>query len=126
RPVLRHEHGPGLRLARRGRQLDTARGLPAGDLVGRGGSGRLMCELRLPPTLTPLFSGLPRRVEVEAATVAQAIDELDRQWPGVRDRLCEPGPALRRHIQVGVDKEPAALDPPAARGCAVLAGHAHA
>jgi len=78
-----------------------------------------MCELRLPPTLTPLFSGLPRRVEVDAATVNEAIDALDRQWPGVRDRLCEPGPALRRHIQVWVDKEPAALDTPVERGSQV-------
>jgi sulfur-carrier protein len=69
-------------------------------------------ELHLPMTLTPLFAGLPRRVEVDAGTVAGAIDELERRWPGVRDRLCEPGPVLRMHIHVYVDRERAALDTP--------------
>jgi len=69
-----------------------------------------MAELQLPPTLTPLFAGLPRRVEVEAATVADALAELERRWPGLRDRLCEPGPTLRQHIHVYVDQERAELD----------------
>ncbi len=71
-----------------------------------------MPELRLPPTLTPLFADLPRRVELEAATVDDAIEQLDRRWPGVRDRLCERGPALRMHIHVYVDQQRAALDTP--------------
>ena len=69
-----------------------------------------MAELHLPRTLQPLFAGLPRTVELEAATVDEAIDELDRRWPGLRDRLCEPGPELRRHIHVYVDRERARLD----------------
>jgi len=69
-----------------------------------------VAELQLPPTLTPLFDGLPRRVEVDAATVADALDELEERWPGLRDRLCEPGPALRQHIHVYVDRERAELD----------------
>jgi molybdopterin synthase sulfur carrier subunit len=69
-----------------------------------------MADLHLPPTLPPLFAGLPRQVDVDAATVAEAIDHLDRRWPGLRDRLCEPGPVLRPHINVYVDQERAALD----------------
>jgi sulfur-carrier protein len=69
-----------------------------------------MAELQLPPTLTPLFDGLPRRVEVDASTVAEALAELEQRWPGLRDRLCEPGPALRPHIHVYVDRERAELD----------------
>jgi molybdopterin synthase sulfur carrier subunit len=30
----------------------------------------------------------------------------------VRDRLCDPGPALRQHIHVYVDRERAELDTP--------------
>jgi molybdopterin converting factor small subunit len=71
-----------------------------------------MADLHLPSTLTPLFAGLPRRMDVDAATVAEAIDDLDRQWPGLRDRLCEPGPLLRGHIHVYVDRERATLETP--------------
>ena len=71
-----------------------------------------MCELRLPRTLMPLYSDLPRIVEVDAGTVDEAIEKLDDRWPGLRDRLCEPGPALRMHIHVYVDQERAELDTP--------------
>jgi sulfur-carrier protein len=69
-----------------------------------------VAELHLPGTLPPLFPGLPRRLEIDAATVDEALDRLEEQWPGFRDRLCEPGPALRRHIHVYVDRERAGLD----------------
>jgi molybdopterin synthase sulfur carrier subunit len=69
-----------------------------------------MADLHLPATLPPLFPGLPRRLEVNAATVDEAIERLDERWPGFRDRLCEPGPVLRSHINVYVDRERAGLD----------------
>ena len=69
-----------------------------------------MAEVRLPTTLLPLFEELPRSVEVEAATVEDAIAALDARWPGLRDRLVEAGPAIRPHINVYVDKERAQLD----------------
>ena len=69
-----------------------------------------MADLRLPPTLAPLYRDLPRRVEVDAATVDEAIDRLEERWPGLRDRLCEQGPVLRPHIHVYVDRERAGLD----------------
>jgi molybdopterin synthase sulfur carrier subunit len=69
-----------------------------------------VAELHLPPTLPPLFAGLPRRLDVDAATVDEALDHLEERWPGLRDRLCEPGPALRRHIHVYVDRERAGLE----------------
>ncbi len=69
-----------------------------------------MADVRLPGTLTPLFPGLPRRVEVEAATVLAVFDSLETQWPGLRDRIVEEGPALRRHLHVYVDGERAGLD----------------
>jgi molybdopterin synthase sulfur carrier subunit len=69
-----------------------------------------MADLHLPPTLPPLFHDLPRRLEVDAGTVEEAIERLDERWPGLRDRLCEQGPALRPHINVYVDRRRAALD----------------
>jgi sulfur-carrier protein len=75
-----------------------------------------MADVHLPPTLPPLFVDLPRRLDVDAATVAEAIARLDDRWPGLRDRLCEPGPVLRPHINVFVDRERAALDTELAAG----------
>ena len=71
-----------------------------------------MADIHLPPTLPPLFVNLPRRLDVEAATVDEAIERLNEQWPGMRDRLCEPGPVLRPHINVYVDQERASLETP--------------
>ena len=64
-----------------------------------------MAEVHLPATLPPLFRDLPRRVEVDAATVEEAIEQLEARWPGMRDRLCIPGPELRPHVNVYVDQE---------------------
>ena len=69
-----------------------------------------MAELYLPRTLQPLFVDLPRQLELEATTVDGALDALEQRWPGLRDRLCEPGPKLRQHIHVYVDRERAQLD----------------
>ncbi|MDX6568199.1 MAG: sulfur-carrier protein [Gaiellales bacterium] len=69
-----------------------------------------MASLRLPSTLPLVFPGLPRELELEATTVADAITRLEERWPGLRDRLCESGPTLRRHINVYVDGSRADLD----------------
>ena len=78
-----------------------------------------MADVHLPATLPPLFPELPRRLEVDGGTVAEVIAQLDRQWPGLGDRLCEPGPALRRHINVYVDRERADLSTALAAGSRV-------
>ena len=69
-----------------------------------------MAELHLPITLPTLFEDLPRRLDIEAATVNEAFDRLEERWPGIRDRLVVPGPALRPHINVFVDREQAGLE----------------
>ena len=71
-----------------------------------------MADVHLPTTLMPLFPGLERHVDVDAPTVDELIDRLNERWPGLRDRLCEPGPAIRMHIHVYVDKQRAQLDTP--------------
>jgi molybdopterin converting factor small subunit len=68
-----------------------------------------MADVHLPPTLPQQFDELPKRLDLEAGTVLEAVQRLDDRWPGMRDRLCEPGPSLRRHINVYVDREPADL-----------------
>ena len=69
-----------------------------------------MADVHLPPTLTPLFAGLPRRVEVDAANVTELLERLEEQWPGLRDRLLATPNEIRPHIHVYVDKERAQLD----------------
>ena len=78
-----------------------------------------MADVHLPPTLPPLFENLPRRLDVDAATVDEAIERLNDQWPGMRDRLCEAGPVLRPHINVYVDRERASLETPLEPGSRV-------
>lgn len=68
-----------------------------------------MVRVTLPPALLPLFPGAPRRLELEAETVDALMDRLDARWPGMRDRLCDSRPAIRRHINVFVDGDRVAL-----------------
>jgi molybdopterin synthase sulfur carrier subunit len=63
----------------------------------------------LPRSLVALFPTAPHRCEVEASTVAEAIDRLDELAPGIRNRLVDAGPVIRTHINVFVDRRPANL-----------------
>lgn len=74
----------------------------------------------LPAVLTALFPGAPRTVPMHAATVAEVMAELDRRWPGMRDRLCDSRPAIRRHINVFVDGQRVRLDAPLSDGQEVV------
>ena len=63
-----------------------------------------MADVHLPATLPLAVRGPAAAARAAtAATVDEAIDRLDERWPGLRDRLCEPGPVLRPHINVYVD-----------------------
>jgi sulfur-carrier protein len=74
----------------------------------------------LPRILVNLFPGSEREVEVSAASVREAIDALNTRWPGMRDRLCDSRPAIRRHINVFVDGDKATLDTPLEPGTEVI------
>jgi molybdopterin synthase sulfur carrier subunit len=74
----------------------------------------------LPPVLVRLFPGAVRRVELTAATVGEAIDVLESRWPGMRDRLCDSTPRVRRHINVFVAGRRASLETPLAPGMEVI------
>jgi len=68
-----------------------------------------MADVHLPITLPRVYPDLPRRLDLDAASVDDAIDQLDHRWPGMRDRLCESRQTLRPHINVFVDRERADL-----------------
>ena len=68
-----------------------------------------MAEVQLPRSLVALFPGTPRRLDVDGATVAELIMELDRQVPGIRNRLLDAGPSIRTHLNVFVAGQRATL-----------------
>jgi molybdopterin converting factor small subunit len=78
-----------------------------------------MATVILPRSLVSLIPGTQRSTDVEAATVAEAIDRLDEQTPGIRNRLVDSGPMIRQHINVYVDSQPASLDTPLGPGSTV-------
>ena len=75
--------------------------------------------VRLPGPLVDLFPGAPRRLTMQAASVREMVDELNRQWPGMRDRICDTRPAIRKHINVFVDGNRATLETRIAPGAEV-------
>lgn len=73
-----------------------------------------MVDVHLPRSLVGMFPGAPRRVAARGANVAEVIADLERQVPGIRNRLLDAGPSIRTHINVFVSGQRAALDTPVA------------
>ncbi len=76
-------------------------------------------QVHLPRSLVALFPGAGRRVEVHGATVADVIDDLERQIPGIRARVVDAGPVIRTHINVYVAGARANLETAVAPGSSV-------
>lgn len=66
-------------------------------------------RVRLPRALINLFPDAPPVVDLPVATVGEVIEQLEARWPGMRDRLCDSTPAIRRHINIFVDGRHATL-----------------
>lgn len=88
--------------------------------MANAGSSPAPVVVTLPPALLNLFPGAARQVELPAATVAELIDGLDARWPGMRDRLADSRPAIRRHINVFVEGRRATLETPLTPGTEVF------
>lgn len=73
-------------------------------------SGPSPVLVRLPVLFTALFPTADRTLELSVETVREMIDALDARWPGMRDRLCDSKPAIRRHINVFVEGRRATLE----------------
>jgi sulfur-carrier protein len=56
------------------------------------------------PALLQALTGGRSAVEVEGGTVGEVVDNLERLWPGIRERIVEQG-RLRANISVAVDGE---------------------
>ena len=68
-----------------------------------------MVTVRLPALLVQLFPEAQRVVLLSVDDVDALMNALDARWPGMRDRLCDTTPAIRRHINVFVDGKRAKL-----------------
>jgi len=64
----------------------------------------------LPSALMRLFPGCERELTVSAATVREMVEALDARWPGMRDRICDSTPQVRRHMNIFVEGERATLE----------------
>jgi len=83
------------------------------DAVGRS------VVVHLPRSLVALFPDCPRQIEATGPTVEAIIRDVDRQVPGLANRVLDAGPSLRRHLNVFVEGERAALDTPVPAGADV-------
>ena len=61
-------------------------------------------KVRIPTPLRKLTNN-EELVEVEATSVAAAIEGLQAQYPGIRDRLLDESGAVRRFVNVYVNEE---------------------
>ncbi len=75
--------------------------------------------VRLPSQFSALFPDAERVVRLETESVSALMDALEARWPGMRDRLCDSSPAIRRHVNVFVDGRRATLATPLSPGADV-------
>ena len=57
------------------------------------------------PTPLQRVAGGAKNVKAAGASVSTVIDDLERQFPGFKDRLCEDDGSLRRFINIYVNGE---------------------
>jgi molybdopterin synthase sulfur carrier subunit len=63
-----------------------------------------MATVRIPTPLRKLTLGL-EEVKAEGDTIAAVIADLEKQYPGLKDRLCDDKGALRRFVNVFANDE---------------------
>jgi molybdopterin synthase sulfur carrier subunit len=64
-----------------------------------------MVAVLIPSQLTS-YTGGATRVQAQGATVAAALDDLDRRFPGLKFRVVDEQDRVRRHVRlfVGLDE----------------------
>ena len=60
--------------------------------------------VRIPTPLRALTKG-SAEVQVKGESVAAVVEDLERQFPGLRERLVDEGGELRRFINIYVNEE---------------------
>ena len=60
--------------------------------------------VRIPTPLRAVTKGAAE-VQANGDTVADVVQDLERQYPGIRERLCDEAGELRRFVNVYVNEE---------------------
>jgi len=63
-----------------------------------------MPSVRIPTPLRRL-TGEKDEVDINASNVAELIEELENQFPGIKERLCDKNGEVRRFINLYVNNE---------------------
>ena len=61
-------------------------------------------KVRIPTPLQKLTNG-QAEIESQGATVTELLEQLNRQYPGIKDRLCDEQGKLRRFVNIFVNEE---------------------
>lgn len=61
-------------------------------------------KVRIPTPLQKLTGQKPE-VEIQAATVKDLIEQLEKNYPGMKDRLCDENGKIRRFVNVYLNEE---------------------
>lgn len=61
-------------------------------------------KVRIPTPLQKL-TNQNALVEVQASTVRELMDVLEKNYPGIKERLCEPTGKIRRFVNVYLNEE---------------------
>ena len=57
------------------------------------------------PTPLRRFTADESQIEVEAATINQVLEEMDKKYPGFKNRLCEENGQLKRFFNIYINGE---------------------
>jgi molybdopterin synthase sulfur carrier subunit len=63
-----------------------------------------MVQVRVPTPLRKYTAGAGA-VEAEGTSVASLVDDLDRRYPGIKERICDESGQVRRFVNIFVNGE---------------------
>ncbi len=61
-------------------------------------------KVRIPTPLQKL-TGQKGEVQVGAASVKEVIEQLEKNYPGIKDRICDESGKIRRFVNVYLNEE---------------------
>ncbi|KPK41625.1 MAG: hypothetical protein AMJ78_05005 [Omnitrophica WOR_2 bacterium SM23_29] len=61
-------------------------------------------KVRIPQPLQGLTNNVAE-VEATGATIKDLIDDLERRYPGIKDRICDESGKVRRFVNLFVNEE---------------------